>query len=190
MHEDNHDDELDNLIDQALASYGAEPSADLEVKIIAKARTTPMLLKSRNVTGWIGAASGIAAAVIVAFLLIHDQGHPRKNSDQVASGSKEISNASSKATPTARPGAIHSQAVSARVHRPHPAIAKTAYSEAQLTDQEQMLIDLAAHHPNEARQLISLDGQETKPITITPLSVQPISTEPLEIAALRVEPLP
>jgi hypothetical protein len=190
MHEDNHADELDRLIDQALSSYGAEPPAHLETKIVAESRSTPMLVKKSASARWVSIASGIAAAVIAAFLLIHDQGHSSNNSDQVASGSKKISIASSKATPTTRPGAIHSQAVSVRLHRPHPSIAKAAYPEAPLTDQEQMLMDLAAHHPNEARQLISLDGQETKPITITPLSVQPISTEPLKIAALRIEPLP
>ena len=64
MHEDDRVDELDSLIDQALASYGAEPSANLEAKII--------LVSSAK---WAGKESG-CATVAQAKQYSAEIGHP------------------------------------------------------------------------------------------------------------------
>lgn len=190
MLEDNHDDELDSLIDQALSSYGAEPSMKLEEKIIAEARSGPMLVKNRVAARWLGIGSGIAAAGLAGVLLLHhEQGRQVKMPDQMAVASRTLPFASSEATRLSQAATINAHTVSLRLHHPHSVVAKQAETQAALTDQEQMLVELVARHPDEARQLVDLVGQEAKPLTIEPLPVGPISSEPLKIAALHIEPL-
>ena len=183
-----HIEDFDSLIDQALTSYGIEPAQGLEAKIIAEVRSSPVLVKKKASAKWLRLGSGIAAAGLVAVLLIHNEERPGTKPDQTSETSRAISAAPSIATSLAQPETIHSHAVSLTHRRPHAAMVRTASSAAGLTDQEKLLVELAAHHPNEARQLVSIVGQE-KPLTIEPLSVQPISTETLKIAALRIEPL-
>lgn len=184
------DDNLDSLIDQALPSYGNEPSASLEAKIIAAANARQTLVRKNTPTRWIGIASTIAAAGLVALMLIRSYGDSGTVPDQRSVADRGFPIAPASLAAVHQPKTIRSLQVPSKPHRFRSMKAGNVDSSAPLTDQEEVLLDLATNHPAEARQLVSLNGEEAKPLRVEPLALQPIPTEPLKFAALKIEPLP
>ncbi len=179
-----HENKLDSLIDQALITYAPESTTNLEDRIIANTRFTPTLVKETISAKWAGVMSGIAAAGIVAFVFLHNQS-PQPLKDHAFSGSQE---SRSVARPVQPMVAARQQIIPVKHHQPSAHAKKPADSEL-ITEQEQMLVELATQHPDQARQLVGINERDAEPLSIDPLTVRPIATEPLKIAALQIEPL-
>lgn len=195
MHEDNHADELDRLIDQALSSYGAEPPAHLETKIVAESRSTPMLVKKSAPARWVSIASGIAAAGLLGSFLMHDTVRQvrQTTAQQDRQGLAQQEPVRLKQTKLAKPlSSAHLEKATAAVH--HPVVErnerKTAYTEAPMTAQEERLVSLALHHPELLRPFFATENKEAMPLSFPLVPTPPIISEPIKIEAIKTEPLP
>ena len=184
---DNHNDELDNLIDQALASYGTEPSAGLEAKIIAAARSTPVLVRMTPSTLWSRTACGVAAASILAVLLLHDAGTSQQPGEVAPTARPRSIMARQQVqinpNPAGEPVAFepHWQSRSETRSRVRP---KTDYTAPGMTEEERMLAELASQHPQQTLSLIAMNEEQSHPLTVEPIRTQPLKIEPIHIDSL------
>jgi hypothetical protein len=170
-----HDDcELDELLDRALPSYvDQEPEPSLRARIYARTiETAP-----RPMRRWLlGTATACAAALLVAFLL-----HPATHSSlpELPPSSVHTSSASAPDSHTAaatpsrqmvRPRAV----LTAHRRNERPALARSATfpSPSPLTAEESILLNFAATHPEQARQILA--APSTGPIENAPLAIAPI----------------
>ena len=182
-----YDDDLDNLIDQAVSSYGAEPPAGLEAKIIAEVRSTPMLMKKGAHAKWVRVASGIAAGGLVAALLLHlerTQTSPFENRMTAAQKAHALP-----AIPIAVESHTHARVAVKVVSIRVPGLRST-YHQPALTEQELLLASLAAEHPKQALEWNETKQKKSEPLAVAPLSGSPMGTEPVELEAIVIAPLP
>jgi hypothetical protein len=171
-----HDDrELDELLDRALTSYvDQEPEPSLRGRIYARTIET-----ARPIRRWLlGTAAACAAALLVAFLL-----HPATHSSlpELPAPSVHTSSASTPESPasiTTSPqqmGHPHAVLTAHRIRRnERPALARSASfpSPSPLTAEESILLNFAAKHPEQARQILAAPA--TGPIENAPLAIAPI----------------
>ena len=169
MH-DNRD--LDALVDEALSSYtAAEPDPSLRTRIIAHAAEAAPGQKRL----WLLApAAACAAALVIVFLL-----HP-----STPASHPEPSTATSTASAPAPPAPV--KAIVPMTH-PHPALAAHSTrrkelpalmrnvsfpSPTPLTAQENILLNFAMEHPDQARQVLAAPA--SRPIENAPLAIASI----------------
>jgi hypothetical protein len=169
-----HDDrELYELLDRALASYvDQEPEPSLRARIYARTIETAAPPMHR----WLlGTAAACAATLLVAFLL-----HPATHSSipELPASSVHTSSASTPESPASitsprqlvRPRAV----LTAHRRNERPALARSASfpSPSPLTAEESILLNFAAKHPEQARQILA--APSTGPIENAPLAIAPI----------------
>jgi hypothetical protein len=174
------DRDLDAQLDRALASYAdEEPDPALRTRILARAaEATP-----RPKRFWLLApAATCAAAVLIALLL-----HPPTRSPRLAPAAQPAIASAPELTapaPAAPRQTVHPHAVLAA--RPTRRSARSAIprtgsfpSPSPLTAEESILLNFAASHPEQARQVLTSAAADR-----APLDTKPLSIEPIHIAAL------
>jgi hypothetical protein len=176
--DDNRD--LDALVDEALASYtAAEPDPSLRTRILARAAEAEPSPKRL----WLLAPAAICAAALLIVLLLHPaMRSPRPvPASEPAIASVSQSTAPVTATPRqmVRPSAVLTSRRSRRSE--HAASARTSSfpSPSPLTAEESILLNFAASHPEQARQVLT-----SAAVDRAPLDTKPLSIEPVHIAAL------
>jgi hypothetical protein len=174
------DRELDELLDRALASYvDQEPEGSLRARISARlAEAAP---RPRRI--WLlGTVAACAATLLFALLL-----HPSARSPlpQPAAGPAIASAPESPASVTAAPRQmVHPPAVfttrrTLRTGRPALTRRASFPSPSPLTAEENILLNFAARHPEQARQVLTSAAADRAPLDTKPLSIEPIHTAAL-----------
>jgi hypothetical protein len=171
---DEHKNELDRLLDQALASYvNQEPDPVLRTRIMANAAEAGPRPKRL----WLlaPAAACAAAALAIAFLYHPASPAPRPQHSATAS------------TASAPESPIPLSSVPRQTTHPHPALAAhhsrrseqaallrdaSFPSPTPLTAQENIVLKFAMEHPAQARQVLTAPA--ARPIENAPLSIAPI----------------
>jgi hypothetical protein len=184
-------DHLNELMEQGLASYAAEPSADLASRILMEAQATPVPMSSRWYMGLAGWGIGLtAAAGFLAFSLMHSG---MKGPAQKQLAAHTIPPSAANTHPPVRNAAI---ARSPRHRSPEmvPRMANAVYVAPPVTEQERLLLTLAANHPKQALELVAMEERETEPLKVEPLTATPLKIElmaraPLDVTPLHIEPL-
>lgn len=160
-------DELDRLIDGALASYSdAEPLAGLEARVVRRARVARA---RRRIFGW-GLGIGVAASIAVLVVSWREQ-RPIEKPVEVARVTR-----AEEPTPTIRPMVRVRPAK--RVRRPK-ALPKLEQFPAPtpLTAEERGLVALVRRDPNEAQQIFAdFQKRADEPIEIQPIEIAPLRT--------------
>jgi len=146
--------ELDSLIDKALITYNAEPSAELASRILAETGTMSTRAGKQYKT-WSGV--GIAAAGLILFFAM-----PR-SSEQRNALSQPDAAGSPKTSILEMPKPIQPGAPSQAIHR-MPRVERGSYVQAAMTEQEKLLVALATQHPDQALALIAMNAEDAKPI--------------------------
>ena len=172
--------ELDTLLDQALASYvDQEPDPALRTRILAcatEAEPSPKRL-------WLLAPAAACAAAILIALFLHPLARsPRPvPATEPAIASVSQSPAAVPATPRQmiRPRAVLTARRTRRSEHAAPARTSSFPSPSPLTAEESILLNFAASHPKQARQVLA-----TAAVDRAPLDTKPLSIEPVHIAAL------
>ena len=176
---DEHKNELDTLLDQALASYvDQEPDPALRTRILARAAEAEPGPKRL----WLLApAATCAAALLIAFLL-----HPPERSPRpVPAAEPAIASVSQSPAPVAAtprqmvPRAVLTSRRTRRSEHAAPARTSSFPSPSPLTAEESILLNFAASHPKQARQVLTSAAADR-----APLDTKPLSIEPIHIAAL------
>jgi hypothetical protein len=175
---DEHKNELDTLLDQALANYvDQEPDPALRTRILARAaeaEPSPRRL-------WLLAPAAACAAAILIVLLLHPLARsPRPvpaAEPAIASGSQ--SPAAVPATPRlmVRPRAVLTSRRTRRSERPAIARSKFFPTPSPVTAEETILLRFAQQHPEQAREVLS-------PPPSGPLQIDPVIIAPIQIADL------
>jgi len=158
-------DNLDRLIDSALASYSdAGPLAGLEQRVLNRVRVARA---RRRLFAW-GLGFAVAASVAVVGIVIRTEPRPVAKPAEVA----RVTNAGPPATPT-RP--------EPRIRRPTRAKRPKALPKleqfpapAPLTAEERALLALVEHHPEEAQLFADLQKRAEEPIEIQPIHIAPL----------------
>jgi hypothetical protein len=156
-------DELDRMLDAALAKYAAEPRAGLEERVLANLRNESAPVPDRAWWRW-SAIAAVAAAVIVTVLALSLR--PDKPSRTVVvnhsstpteapkdRGTEIVSNAHKNGTRPARPSTARKPAM--RPPPPEVAIASAPRLEQfpspqPLSEQERLLQNYVAQNPEQA----------------------------------------
>jgi len=170
---DHYDErELDELLDCALARYAdAEPDPSLRTRIVARIDGAAPSLGRMWLLGLVAAC---AAALLVA-LLLHPGARPPLPQPPAR---PSIASAPESSTPVAR-DAIHPRAVLSaqrrrRSERPTLTHSDSFPSPSPLTSEENILVNFAAEHPDQARQVLTSTTQDRAPLDTKPLSIAPI----------------
>jgi hypothetical protein len=185
---DHYDDrELDQQIDRALASYAdQEPDPALRTRILARAADAAPRPKRL----WLlaPAATACAAAILIA-LLLHPPAHAPVSQPQNGSS---VATAPESRTPIvatapqkiAHPSPVFVGRRTYRTGLSSPPRNASFPSPSPLTAEEKILLNFAAEHPEQARQVLTITAADRAPLDTRPLSIAPI-----RIAAL-VPPRP
>jgi hypothetical protein len=177
---DEHKNELDTLLDQALASYvDQEPDPALRTRILARAAEAEPSPKRL----WLLAPAAICAAAFLIVLLLHPaMRSPRPvPAAEPAIASVSQSPAAVPATPRQmiRPPAVLTARRTRRSEHAAPARTSSFPSPSPLTAEESILLNFAASHPEQARQVLT-----SAAVNRAPPDTKPLSIEPIHIAAL------
>ena len=166
---DNTRDELDRLIDGALASYAdAEPLAGLEDRVVNRVRVVGA---RRRIFGW-GMGLAVAAAVVVVGIGIRTEQRTVPKPAAVARG-----------TNVAPPVAAIQRAmriparVRARRPKPLPKL-KQFPAPAPMTAEERAFVAFVQRDPNEAQRTFAvLRKRADEPIEIQPIQIAPLQSD-------------
>jgi hypothetical protein len=177
---DEHKNELDRLLDQALASYvNQEPDPALRTRILARVAEAEPSAKRL----WLLAPAAACAATIMIALLLHPAMRaPRPvPAAEPAIASVSQSPAAVPATPRQmiRPPAVLTSRRTRRSEHAAPARTGSFPSPSPLTAEESILLNFATTHPQQARQVLTTTAADRAPLVTKPLSI-----EPVHIAAL------
>lgn len=178
-----HDDrELDELLYRALASYvDQEPEPSLRARIYARTIETVAPPMRR----WLlGTTAACAAALLVAFLL-HPATHsslpevpPSSVHTSIASAPDLHTAAAAQSRQMVRPRAVLTAHRIRRNERPALARSASFPSPTPLTAEESILLNFAAKHPEQARQVLAAPSRgpiENAPIVIAPIHIAALS---------------
>ncbi len=175
---DEHKDELDTLLDQALASYvDQEPDPALRTRILARAaeaKPSPKRL-------WVLAPAAACAASILIALLLHPPSrspHPQPAAEPaIASVSQSPAAVPAAPRQMIRPRAVLTTRRTRRSERSAALRDASFPSPTPLTAQETILLRFAQQHPKQARDVLS-------PPPSGPLQFDPVIIAPIQIADL------
>ncbi len=164
----NSRDELDRLIDGALASYStAEPLAGLEARVLNRVHVTQ---PRRRLLAW-ALAFAVAASVVVSGIVVRTERHVVVPKPMTA-----------KVTPApAPPAPMKPVARVRRVARSrHPGVLPKLEqfpSPAPLTAQERALVALARQDPEELGKFAEMERQSEAPLEIQPIQIAPLQQD-------------
>jgi hypothetical protein len=170
---DEHKNELDRLLDQALASYvDREPDPTLRTRILARvaeAEPSPKRL-------WLLAPAAACAAAILIALLYHPAS-PAPLPQPTATASTASAPESPVPVSSVPRQTTHTHPALAAHHSrrsEQPALLRDASfpSPTPLTAQENIVLKFAMEHPAQARQVLTAPA--ARPIENAPLSIAPI----------------
>jgi hypothetical protein len=170
---DEHKNELDRLLDQALASYvDQEPDPTLRTRILARvaeAEPSPKRL-------WLLAPAAACAAAILIALLYHPAS-PAPLPQPTATASTASAPESPVPVSSVPRQTTHTHPALAAHHSrrsEQPALLRDASfpSPTPLTAQENIVLKFAMEHPAQARQVLTAPA--ARPIENAPLSIAPI----------------
>jgi hypothetical protein len=177
---DEHKNELDTLLDQALASYvDQEPDPALRTRILARAAEAEPGPKRL----WLFAPAATCAAAILIALLLHP---PARSPRPQPAAKPAIASVSQSPAPVAAtpqqivpPRAVLTSRRTRRSEHATPARTSSFPSPSPLTADESILLNFAARHPEQAREILTSAAADRAPPDTKPLSI-----EPIHIAAL------
>lgn len=185
----NDNQQLDNLLDEALSAYrAAEPLAGIEDRVLQRLRLQPA---ERRAAWWKWSAVAACVAMLALAAWLGLRGHESRG--PVARLQTQVSNVD--VPPETRPAADAPRALTNQhARQPQNRIPaqvargpRTPMQTAQLDDsgrepaplpqpltgEERQLLALALAHPDALRSI----SQENQPIAITPLAIQPLPSE-------------
>jgi hypothetical protein len=193
MNQPSHSEDFDQLgnfdqaLDQALSSYAPpEPRPGLERRILAHMQAhaaTQADLPPRRRFRWLWIGAGLATATVALILVLV----------MIPSNCVSCSDANRLARRQPIPPAISASPIEVRLgpparrlHRPplRPVVRPVVAGSTELTQQERLLTQFAAHHPDAA-----LDLAKTAASLSQPISVAPLKSEPIRLQALSVQPM-
>jgi hypothetical protein len=171
-----NNDDLDRMIDSALAGYSsAQPLAGLEERVLNRVR----LSARRRVIAW-AVAGAVVASLVVAAIFVRMPRVP-------ATAIHDTAAVETPAPP--RPVLQESQVAPKRrwgraatkgAEPPRPLPKLEAFPvPTPLTAEERALLALVEHHPDEAMRLVAKRRESNKPIEIDPIQIAPIQINPL-----------
>jgi hypothetical protein len=175
---DEHKNELDTLLDQALASYvDQEPDPALRTRILARAAEAEPSPKRL----WLLAPAATSAAAILLALLLHPSARSPRPQPAAKPAIASVSQ-SPAPVPTAQRQMIRPRAAptTRRTRRSErPAIARSRFfpTPSPVTAEETILLRFAQQHPEQAREVLS-------PPPSGPLQIDPVIIAPIQIADL------
>jgi hypothetical protein len=162
------DDNLDHLIDRALARYTeAEPLAGMEARVLQRVRARHT---GRTWVWW----AAITAALIPALALVHGWNGPvPAPPGPVDSGASSVAMTPLAAAP--RRWSLDSRLPGRARHATHLPRLENFPARTPMTEEERVLVQLVTQSPNEAVKLFSQDERnETEPIKVDPIQVDPL----------------
>ncbi|MBZ5619471.1 MAG: hypothetical protein LAQ69_12220 [Acidobacteriia bacterium] len=173
----NQPDELDKLLDEALASYSSEePRPGLEQRVLGRVRAAG----TQRRFGWWRWAVAIP---VLASLLVVAITHRVKPQATIAE--RTISTAQPPATTDAASAEEPQAAAPRRRHRvvTRPVVARSPLPRlsvfprpSALSPEERALVDLVARFPDQAREvLIEADQRSAEPIEIRKIQIPPLT---------------
>ena len=165
---DNSRDELDRLIEGALAGYSdAEPLAGLEERVVNRVRAARA---RRRVVAW-AAAVAVAASVVVVGVVVRTERRVPPKPAEVA-GVTNVAPPAAVATPEPR----IRRAARSRRPKALPKLEQFPAPE-PLTAEEKALLALVEHDPKEAQQVFTALSQSGDgPIQIAPIEIAPLQS--------------
>jgi hypothetical protein len=169
----NQPDELDKLLDEALASYSSEePRPGLEQRVLKRVRAEGI---PRHV-GWWRWAIAIPVLASLLVLAIAHRSKPRP-----AAAESKVASVQRPATAPTTPRRAAYRPTRRVVNRPvvaHPPLPKRGVFPlpAPLSAQERALVDLVTRFPDQAREVLIEASQR--------------SSQPIEIPRIEIPPLP
>jgi hypothetical protein len=172
---DEHKNELDTLLDQALASYvDQEPDPALRTRILsraAEAEPSPKRL-------WLFAPAATCAAAILIALLLHPPARSPRPQPAAKPAIASVSQSPAPVAATPRqmvpPRAVLTARRTRRSERPAIARSKFFPTPSPLTAEEKILLQFATEHPEQARQVLTSTAQDRAPLDTKPLSIAPV----------------
>lgn len=174
------DRDLDAILNQALASYAAEePDPALRARIVMAAEQAAP--PARRIA-WAATIALAAAALLIALLLHPATPLPKQPpaAPPIASASRPATAASPSPTLAARRHPKSTRHGDARVV--HVIGHSNAFpTPAPLTAEEQLLLQFATEHPEQARQALAAPARglvETAPLAIRPIRIAALSEPP------------
>ncbi len=168
---DNGRDELDRLIDGALAGYSdAEALAGLEGRVLNRVRAARA--RRRRWFAWAAVAAVAASVVVVGIVVRVERRVVRKPVEMVQA---------KHAFPTAvarMPRLIPKRVSVKRSGRPKPLPKLEQFpSPAPLTEQERALVALARQDPEELGKFAEMERQSEAPLEIQPIQIAPLQRD-------------
>jgi hypothetical protein len=192
MKHESQSENFEQLLNQALSSYAPpEPRPGLEQRILAHmqayaAANSDLPVRRGFHWRWIGfGVAGATAAAIIVLIMVPS------NCVSCSDANKIVRHGPARFSTLTAPVQARLAPLARRPHRAavRAAIQPAVAVSAELTPQERLLTQFAAHHPDAALAVarsasplnlpISVKPLETKPITLLPLASEPIHIEPL-----------
>ena len=168
-------DELDRMIDGALASYsGVEPLAGLEERVLNRVRVAETERPRLRLWRWILAGSVLAALLVVAIVL-RTQRNPAPKTNEIARVEAHVPLAPAPAREAPRVAPTRLRMI-AKAPQPErlPKLEQFP-APAPLTAEERALVAFVGRDPKQAQQVFS--------------DLQKHSNEPIEVGAIQIPPL-
>ena len=164
----NSRDELDRLIDGALASYStAEPLTGLEARVLNRVRAVRARLR---LLVW-GLAFVVAASVVVVGIVVRTEQHVAVPKPMTA----KVTPAPAAPAPM-KPVARVRRVAHRRGPRPLPKLEQFP-SPTPLTAQERALVALARQDPEELGKFAEMERQSEAPLEIQPIQIAPLQQD-------------
>ncbi|MEO7144304.1 MAG: hypothetical protein ABI165_12475 [Bryobacteraceae bacterium] len=166
-------DEIDNLIDGALAGYsGAEPGAGLEQRVLNRIRAEAPVSRKHGWPRWALVVPALASLLIVAIVPRIERAPAPKSAAVVRMPAIDRSPARAAVAPAPVP----------RRSTKHRAkgLPKEEYFPAPvpITAEERTLLTFVQRHPKEAEQVFSdLEKRDDSPIEIRPIQIPPLQSD-------------
>ena len=185
----NHNDEFDQILDEALAKYSeAEPLTGMEHRILERVR----MQAERNRKTWRWGAVAACTALLAVAAWIGLRGPDRREiaPRQAATAQPQTSPVEPQPKNTnASPQIAPTRSLVAKVHSRGPTVASEKVLESTgrthvrpkfptpepLNSEERALLTLAQTHPEVLSRLADHDDQE---IAIAPINIQPLANAP------------
>lgn len=173
-----HEKQTEELMNAALASYSdVSPRAGFEKRIIARATSEAHATRAGFLWKW-AAASCMAAALACAAVLAIP--HHR----DIETARRASLNGNIEQTPAAQPSQTTEMPVAVSFHKPHHmkhpasvAVVRRPIAQAPLSHDEELLLSVAAEHPEVLPHNVEHQNDPVRLLTISELN-KPLSPEP------------
>lgn len=169
---DNSHDNLDRLIDGALAGYSnAEPLAGLEGRVLNRVRVK--LAMRRRVFAWAVAFAAVASVVVVGIVIRTERHVAVPKPAEIVQAKPALPTAV-----TRLPRVMPKRVSVKRSGRPKPLPKLEQFpSPAPLTAEERALVALAQQDPEELGKFAEMERQSEAPLEIQPIQIAPLQQD-------------